>query len=100
MLARVDNEERTCLVNAVASEPGSVMMNDGTFWRHALLPWTRGNLQRQQCSLSKLPTPAVSHSVSYELGKQHALLQLVISTYWHHWQNQCIHLAQFRSAHA
>ena len=38
MLARVENEERTCLVNAAASEPGSVMMYDGTSLRHARLP--------------------------------------------------------------
>ena len=49
--ARHKNEEslqkviNTCLVSAAASDPVSVMMNVGTFLRHALLPRTRGNLQ-------------------------------------------------------
>lgn len=45
ILTRGDIEEHTCLVSDAASEPVSVMMNDGTSLRQALLPWTRGSLQ-------------------------------------------------------
>ena len=52
-------KEHTCLPSCAASDPGSVIIRVGTFLRHALLPRTRGNLQRQNPSVDSPINPSL-----------------------------------------